>query len=300
MNSVREMLRGNRLGRVACVLLMAGCAAAGAKAQTTRLDVQTSVDGINWAGGNRVVEPGTAVKVRFKASFISGGSPISPIGFSSLTFQPTFSNFTSSDVLSPFAASGNNTNGGSVLDTPNGPFGRISPFASTGPTSSDPYFSHRQTISNVDYLRVARRSITNWVGVGGTSGTAAANNFNGAGGFACAQKGVSLRTTSDPAFNGGTSDVVLVKLAFTLGAGVNPRALTIDVPQAGILRNQTTGAREASWFSSSTDNFGSIKTPVQVNVATVTVVPAPASLGVLLLGTAAVMRRRRCINRDHA
>ncbi|MCX5690604.1 MAG: PEP-CTERM sorting domain-containing protein [Planctomycetota bacterium] len=292
MNSVRKMPRGNRLGRGACVLLMAGCAAAGAKAQTTQLDVQTSVDGINWSSGNRAVQPGTTVSFRFMVSYVSSGTA-TPFGFSNLTFQPTISNVTTSDTLRPFAANGNNTNGGSVLDTPNGPFGRISPFASTGPTTSDPYIGHRQTVSGANYLRIARSAITNWVGLGSTTGTAAVNNFNGAGGVVCVQKGASLVSGSDPAFSRQISNLVLLKLAFTLGISTDLRTLTIDAPALGMTRNASTGAREASWFSSSTDNFGGIKTPVQVNSATLTVVPAPASIGVLFIGGAAMVRRRR-------
>lgn len=299
MNSVREMLRGNRLGRVACVLLMAGCAAAGAKAQTTRLDVQTSVDGINWAGGNRSVLPGTTVSFRFSVSFVSNGTT-TPYGFALLTFQPTISNVTASDTLRPFAANGNNSNGGSVLDTPNGSFGRIRPFASTGATTSDPYIGHRQTVGGTNYLRIARSLITRWVGEGPTAGTAAANNFNGAGGLACVQKGASLVGSSDPAFNPQISNLVLVKLALTLGTSTDLRSLTIDAPTLGMNRSSATGAREAAWFSSATDNFGMIKTPIQVNSATVTVVPAPTSIGVLFMGAAAMVRRRRAVKRTQA
>jgi hypothetical protein len=240
-------------------------------AQVTRVVVETSVDGLSWSNNPRTVNPGANVQVRYKLSYDPAGSTAMPTGFASVTFQPTISNWIAGqDTLSPFAASGNNTNGGSVSEA-SGLFGRITPFASTGPTTTDSYRGHVQTVGGVTYLRIARTSITNWVGQGLTSGTAAANNFNGAGGLACVQKGFSLVTANDPPFNPATADIVIARFGFTVSSAIQSRTLVADAPSVGFSRNPTSGAREGSWFSSNTDNFGSIKAAAGVSPATIIV-----------------------------
>ena len=275
---------------IASIVAAAGIASM-ASAQITQMDVQTSLDGVNWAGGNRAVNPGTTVQFRYKVSFNANGTTATPTGFAALTFQPTVSNW-GTDTLNAFATSGNNTNGGAVTEA-SGQFGRIIPFASTGATTSDPYRGHVQSVSGTQYLRIARTTITNWVGQGLTSGTSAANNFNGAGGLALVQKGFSLVTTADPAFNPAISNVVLAKFSLTLSNDGAARTLVISAPTEGMSRNATTGAREASWFSSNTDNFGSIKAAVSVADASLTVVPAPGALALLGMGGLLAARRRR-------
>jgi MYXO-CTERM domain-containing protein len=274
---------------IASIVAAAGIASM-ATAQTTQMDVQTSLDGVNWEGGARTVTPGTTVQFRYRVSFVAGGSTAVPTGFASLTFQPTVSNW-GTDTLSAFATSGNNTNGGAVTEA-SGQFGRIIPFASTGATTSDPYRGHVQSVSGTQYLRIARTTITNWVGQGLTSGTSAANNFNGAGGLACVQKAFSLVGSADPAFNPAITNVVIAKFSLTLSNDTTARTLVISAPTEGMSRNATTGAREASWFSSNTDNFGSIKGAVSVAEASL-VVPAPGALALMGMGGLLVARRRR-------
>lgn len=275
---------------IASIVAAAGIASM-ASAQITQMDVETSLDGVNWASGNRAVNPGTTVQFRYKVSFNANGTTVTPTGFASLTFQPTVSNW-GTDTLGAFATSGNNTNGGAVTEA-SGQFGRIIPFASTGATTSDPYRGHVQTVSGTQFLRIARTTITNWVGQGLTSGTSAANNFNGAGGLACVQKSFSLVTATDPAFNPAIANVVLAKFSLTLSNDGAARTLVISAPTDGMSRNATTGAREASWFSSNTDNFGSIKAAVSVADASLTVVPAPGALALLGMGGLLAARRRR-------
>ncbi len=254
------------LAAMACLSGTAGIT----QAQITRMQVETSLDGLSWSSDHRVVVPGTTLLFRYKVSFDANGTTATPTGFANLTFQPTVSGWQAGqDALLPFAASGNNTNGGAVPESSG--FGRIIPFASTGATTSDPYRGHTQLFSGVNYLRVARTTITNWVGQGFTSGTSAANNFNGAGGLACVQKGFSLVTTADPTFNPAIGNVVLARFAVTLSSDQSPRTLVFSAPTVGMTRNATTGAREASWFASNTDNFGSIRAAVQVTDASVTV-----------------------------
>ncbi|MEY3229914.1 MAG: hypothetical protein RL689_1, partial [Planctomycetota bacterium] len=255
------------LASIACTT---GCVSA-SMAQVTRVVVETSVDGVTWSNNPRTVNPGANVQVRYKVSFDPAGTTATPAGFASVTFQPTISNWiTGQDTLSPFAASGNNTNGGSVTEA-SGLFGRITPFASTGPVASDSYRGHVQTVGGVTYLRIARTTITNWIGQGLTSGTSAANNFNGAGGLACVQKGFSLVTANDPPFNPATADIVVAKFGLTISSAIQSRTLVADAPTAGFSRNPTSGAREGSWFASNTDNFGSIKAAAGVSPATIIV-----------------------------
>lgn len=276
---------------IATVVAAAGLATI-ANAQLSRLSVQTSVDGVNWSTGSRDVNPGTTVQFRYSMSFDANGTTFSPTGFSSLTFQPTVSSWSGADTLAAFATIGNNTNGGTVTEA-SGQYGRISPFGSTGPVSADPYRGHTQTNASVSYLRIARSTITNWVGAGATTGTTAANNFNGAGGLACVQKAFALVGSADPAFNPATTNVVLAKFALTLSADGTARTLVIDAPTDGMSRNATSGAREAAWFSSNTDNFGSIKGAVSVTSSSLNVVPAPGMLGLMGMGGLVALRRRR-------
>ncbi|MEI7658591.1 MAG: immunoglobulin domain-containing protein [Phycisphaerae bacterium] len=247
-----------------------------AGAQVTRMAIETSLDGVTWAGGTRAVPAGTTVQFRCVVTFDPAGTTQSTVGFASLTFQPTLSNWTTSDALAAFATVGNNTNGGSVPDSP-GQYGRISPFAATGPTTSDPYRVHLQSNASINYARLARTTITNWIGVGPTSGTAAANNFNGAGGVACVQKSFGSVGPSDPPFNSNVSGVVLAKFAFTLSSDTTARQLQITVPNDGMSRNATTGAREASWYASNSDLLGSVKTSVVVSPAVVEVCQPPVA-----------------------
>lgn len=277
---------------IASIVAAAGLASLANAQAVTRMSVETSLDGISWASGTRQVNPGTNVRVRYNVSYIANGSTTIPVGFATLTFQPTVSNWTGADTLGSFATIGNNTNGGAVTDA-SGEYGRIIPFASTGPTSTDPYRGHTQTISGTSYLRIARTVITNWVGDGATTGTAAANNFNGSGGLATVQKSSGNVGANDPAFNPSITNVTLFRFAVTLSSSTAARTLLADAPLAGMNRNATTGARDGSWFLSGADNFGSIKAPVEVIPASIEVIPAPGALGLLGLGGAMALRRRR-------
>lgn len=276
---------------IATVVAAAGLATI-ANAQISRLSVETSLDGVSWSSGARDVNPGATVQFRYKMSFDANGTTAAPTGLASLTFQPTVSSWSGADTLAAFATIGNNTNGGTVTEA-SGNYGRISPFGSTGPASTDPYRGHTQANAGVNYLRIARTTITNWVGAGATTGTTAANNFNGAGGLACVQKSASLVGTADPAFNPSISNIVLAKFALTLSADGAARTLVIDAPTDGMSRNATSGAREAAWFSSNTDSFGSIKGAVSVTSASLNVVPAPGMLGLMGMGGLVALRRRR-------
>jgi len=286
---------------IASIVAAAGIASM-ATAQTTQMDVQTSLDGVNWAGGNRTVTPGTTVQFRYSVSFVAGGTTAVSTGFASLTFQPTVSNW-GTDTLSAFATSGNNTNGGAIDPRADysaaGGFGRLKPFAATGPSTSQSYVVHQHAggsggaPSTGNFYRIARNDVTRWVGTGATSGTSAVNNFNGAGGVVAGQKQVP--GSADPARVAGHENLLLAVLAMDTGsvpAGVTHTILA-QAPTAGMSRNATTGVREASWYSSASDLVGTIKGAVSVTPAQVVICPAPGALALLGLGGLVAGRRRR-------
>lgn len=280
--------------KVLFVSLFAGLAM-NAPAQTL-LDIKVSYDGSFWWDTMPIGVTTDRVLVRATVSWMG---PETPAGFASLTWQPTFRGIRPGvDSIAPFANQGNNTNGGGVIldQTPfNGPFGRVQPFAATGPVGTSSYATHLHTNGSggapafSNYFRIARNDITNWTGVGATSGTSAVNNFNGAGGIACVQK--AIPGAGDPPRNFNTVNVTIFQIALDLGP-MDPYIweIVIDAPQEGMSRNSTTGAREASWFADASDQFGRLKGAVIVDGARL-VIPAPAS--VLALGLIAAPRQRR-------
>lgn len=277
----------------ACAGLL--CARSSWGAATTSLQMQVSLDGQTWSN-NVVVNPGTVVDIRAVVSFVANDSTTVPIGLAALNMQPTISNWTPQSQLRPFAASGNNLNGGAVVftNTTSGPYGRSVPFGATGPTTVDPYMGHTQTVSGTSYLRLARSTITNWVGQGVTTGSDAANNFNGAGGIVLAQKSVGQRTAQDPAFSFQLTDLVVFKFSVLVSSLDPVNEMTVDAPLEGLIRNAATGSRAASWFTAPSDNFGSLKADISVSTATILQVPAPSTaLGLLGAVSAFNIRRRR-------
>lgn len=289
---------------IGSLVAVAGLAAA-ANAQSV-LNLQVSTDGVSWSD-NAAVRLATGatgtVLVRATISWTGAGAPL---GFASLTWQPVAKNARPGvDSFQAFADQGNNTNGGAVnLDgTPlDGPFGRVMPFGATGPSGTQRYAVTSHTggsggapndIGGNAYLRISRNDVTRWVGTGPTSGTAAVNNFNGAGGVACVQK--ANPGAADPPRNNEISNVVIFQVAMTVGGVGNGQSHEIQLmaPQEGMSRNSTTGNRESSWFRDSADQSGAIKGAVEVDPATITITPAPGALALLGLGGLVAGRRRR-------
>ena len=201
---------------VALALFSAAGSAEGSDTYTT-LSFQCSQDGVNWSNQlNLASSPLTRrVLLRTSVTWHSDELP-EPIGFANVTFQPIFGGFRVADTIAPFTNAGYNGNGGSVFldQSPlNGPFGRISPFAATGPgLGFQRYLVHEHNGTDGAppgrYLRIARHDITRWIGMGtATIGTAAVNNFNGAGGIAIVQNSVPLQQAGDPGFKRGIRDV---------------------------------------------------------------------------------------------
>jgi uncharacterized protein (TIGR03382 family) len=287
---------------IGSLVAVAGLAAA-ANAQSL-LNLQVSTDGINWSDNAEVRASSGATTTVLMRALVSYTGTATTIGFASLTWQPTFGNVRPGvDSVQPFANQGNNTNGGSITPdaTPlDGPFGRVSPFAATGPSGVQSYaaIAHSGGSGGAppgNYLRISRNDVTRWMGTGPTSGTGSANNFSGSGGVACVQKSFGNVGPADPPFQGGHTDVLIWQIALTVGGVGQGETHVIDViaPTDGMSRNTTTGNREASWYASNGDNSGSVKGTVEVDAATITITPAPGALALLGLGGLVAGRRRR-------
>ncbi len=290
---------------IGSLVAVAGLAVA-ANAQS-RLDLQVSLDGVNWSDSVEVnASTGNSATVLMRAMISwtgDVGQTTGPVAFASLTWQPVFGNVRPGvDSVQPFANQGNNLNGGGVnldADPLDGPFGRVIPFASTGPSGTASY----QAIAHAggsggapagNYLRISRNDITRWPGTGPTTGTTAVNNFNGAGGVACVQKAVPTPGV-DPDRREGINDIVIFQIALTVGGVGQGETHDIDVtaPTDGMSRNTVTGAREASWFRGPGDNSGAVKGAVEVDGAAIRITPAPGALALLGLGGLVAGRRRR-------
>lgn len=273
---------------IVSLVAVAGIAAA-ATAQTngSNLVIQVRQAGGEWASSVNIL-PGATVEFRALVTYTGTATAV---GLANAAFQPTISNWnTATDTLLPFRNVGTSpATGGVAADS--GQYGRILPYAAAGISTTNALRGHTNNVNGVTFLRIAQNNTTNWVGVGPTSGTAASNNFNGAGGIATGQKPAGLVGGNDPAFVQDTTDVEVVRFGLTIG-GTADRSLIVDVPQLGI--GLASGIRRFSWFSSTSDLAGSsVFGAVAVTSATINVVPAPAALALLGMGGLMAGRRRR-------
>jgi hypothetical protein len=272
-----------------CVVTAAWLARAASAQGISRLDLECSLDGVMWSHHVVVdgsVAGGTDVLLRARISWIS---PTPAYGFGSLTFQPVIGNGRPGiDLINPFVDRGSNTTGGGVDldDSPlDGPFGRVRPFAAVAPSGTTYFTPHVHEAGSGgaplgSYLRIARSDVTRWMGTGPTSGTAAINNFNGAGGVSVVQRPYSSVRPEDPPYNFTVGDVTILQLSLHVGDNTRgpPRVLTWEAPTAGMSRNSTTGAREASWFADLQASTATLKGIVEVSPATISILGGPALL----------------------
>lgn len=279
---------------IASLVAVAGMSAAANAVVNTSVVWQTSSDGTTWFGGTHSYAPGAQVMARALVSYTGTATPL---GLASFVFQPTVSNYTATDTISPFinGGAGSNTStpvgvlsGTQLTDTTS--FGRISPFgrSATSSTSAIHGFFHTNPNGDgINYLRIAQLQVTSWIG--GTG------NTTGGSGVPISQLNDVGRTTNDPAFNGSLQSVYVFKFGFTLDPANSARPdLVIDAPLAAFgNRNTTTGDREIYWYLTMSENTGQERGTPTVTTATVHVVPTPASLALLGLGGLAIGRRRR-------
>jgi MYXO-CTERM domain-containing protein len=280
---------------IASLVAVAGMSVAANAVVNTNITWQTSANGTDWAGGLRSYAPGTQVMARALVTYTGTGTPF---GLASFVFQPTVSNFTAADTVSAFINGGVGSNTstppgvliGSAQANDTTSFGRLSPWgrSATSSTSAIRGFFHTNPNGDgINYLRIAQSQVTSWIGGGG--------NTTGGSGVNIAQLSNVGRTTSDPAFEPGLTNVYVFKFGFTLDPANSTRPdLVIDAPLAGFgNRNTASGDREVYWWADMNEASGSNRGTALVTTAQVHVTPTPASLALLGLGGLAVGRRRR-------
>lgn len=279
---------------IASLVAVAGLSAAAVAEVNTRMDVLVSLDGINWSSDVNVAAPGTTVQVLIRASYIGSAQPL---GFASAVYQPTVSNWATTDVAADYAGGGfgsNTTNPANMVAAGAagaGQYGRISPMGRTALTSAQAItnFVHTGGSGGAPagtWLRIAQKQVTGWIG-----GT---NNTTGGSGVNTAQLNDNGRVAADPAFNPALQNVELFRFGVTINAFGARTLLDVDLPAGGFgNRNSTTGDREIYWFATMFEGSGSIRGTATVNAGHIHLVPAPASLALLGLGGLCVARRRR-------
>ncbi|MFZ4431483.1 MAG: GC-type dockerin domain-anchored protein [Phycisphaerales bacterium] len=258
--------------------------ASAAVAQESRLDIRVSKDGVNWSSSvvvNQAHGDSGRVYVGYFMTYVPSAGGVVPNAFASLTFQPVFSNVRfGTDTIAAFAIQGNNTNGGAIdpradFSQPGG-FGRIKPWAATGPSTSQSFVVHQHTGGSGNaplgnFYRIARNDVSRWMGTGATSGTAAVNNFNGAGGMVNGQKQVP--GAADPARIAGYENLLLMVLAIDTGPvpSGTTHIITAQAPTSGMSRDATTGVRQAAWYANTSESAPSIRAAVVSNDATISI-----------------------------
>jgi hypothetical protein len=281
---------------VATLVLAAGLSPAALAVQNSRLEFQVSTDNINWSSSLDVL-PGQDVYARAVVSY-TGSNPV--LGFGSAIFQPTISNWTPGDTLRPFinGGMGNNNSVPSGALTPAQvadatSFGRISPFAAVNLPVGRSNFGHYHADplgTGVGYLRIAQSQVTSWFGGSGNTTGGSGVNFRQLSDFG--------RTASDPAFNGSTSNVALFKYGVTIDPASPNRNLMFTTPAEWLgNRNSTTGDREIYWYREMFEPSGLERGTPLIVAATVHVIPAPGTVGLLAgFGLLTTSRRRsaRC------
>lgn len=252
-------------------------------------------------GSEIVAVPGNHIEVRAVVSYI-GAAPVVALG--QITFQPLLSNWALDDSLITYGTgtmqigpTGSNitTPPGWVPDVP-GAYGRITPWAAGTYTTSNFLRGHMHINpdgTGTNYLRIARADVTNWIGVGPTSGEAAINNTTGGGGVGINQGTIGAgRAANQPPQVLGTQNLIVFKFGFVLGNGDGVRSLV----QSAWLGPGNDGSPippppfwqpDTRWHTSENSSSpGTYRTSVQVESAAIHVLPSPsvvALFGVLLL-----------------
>lgn len=300
---------------IASMVAVAGLSVAAVAEVNTRFDVLVSTDGINFSH-HVDARAGDTIQVLVTASYIGTGPAI---GLGSAVIQPTVTGFSSLDTVLPFASrtglpgqegvSGNAFTPNGLVQNESGQYGKISPWGRTsaGSTSGTGAATASQLWSHTNLpgtLRIAQRQTTAAVGTG--------TNTNGNLGVVIAQNNDFLRNANTPAYEGGLTNVALLRFAFTLDSdqateGVRPD-LHVTIPANGIGNYASSasaggspaawddvaaGDRTVNWFQSMLESSASIKGTAIVEGSSISVVPSPASLALLGLGGLCVARRRR-------
>jgi hypothetical protein len=131
--------------------------------------------------------------------------------------------------------------------------------------------------------RIAQADVTNWIGIGPTSGVSGMNNWDGRGGVISGQYAPPSVLPTDPPFN-SAPDPVVFKFGFVLSAASGSREPSIDSPLTSLLRERAAGNPElghpyAAWFMSTGVAAGTrFYNSISTEPAIIHVVPAPHAL----------------------
>jgi hypothetical protein len=294
---------------IGSMIAVAGLAAA-AHAQPLATQLKYEVRAFNagndlgWASSMDAL-PGSRVEVRALVSYTGTGTVG---GLGQIVFQPIVSAWGAGDVLMTNDLTGQTGPVGGIgpvggtrstpigtVDNLPGVYGRITPWGANATTTSTFLRGHVGTGTAAGMLRIAQNHITNWIGVGATSGSTSNNNVNGGGGVSIAQIANPARLPSDPAFDNRSSNIVVFKFSFTLGADPSARTLSIDTPANGFNQTLSNGQYipNIRWFASENESTPSVQTAAASMAAAVRVVPAPGAMALLGLGGLVAARRRR-------
>lgn len=294
----------------AALMLASGTPTLAQPAETLLRFEARHFDSSNNAGwGSEIAAvPGNHIEVRAVVSFIGIG-PVVALG--QISFQPLVSNWSLEDLLitsgvgaMQIGPTGSNitTPPGYVPDMP-GAYGRITPWASGVYTTSTFLRGHvhlNPTGDGVNYLRIARADVTNWIGVGPTSGPDSINNTNGGGGVGINQGTIgSGRGANQPPQVLGTQNLIVFKFGFVLGNADGVRSLGMSAWLGPL--NEPPPIPPPFWqpdtrwhTSENSSSPGTYRTRVQVENAAIHVLPSPgAGVMIVLMALMGVRARKR-------
>jgi hypothetical protein len=231
---------------------------------------------------------GDAIDIRVRVSYTGTASPL---GLGQVIFQPTVSNWLTTDAMAPLVNNGvgsqTTTPIGAVVDAP-GQYGRVIPFGAPATTATSFYKGHVNTAPDgIRYLRVAQAQVTSWFG--GTG------NTTGGSGVVCYQLNDLGRNANTPPFNPSLTDIVVFKFSITLSStSLDLRTMLVDTPLLGLGSRDSDGRRTGHWYATMLEPSGTIRDIYDVHPASIFVnVPAPGAIGLSIGSLAIALRRRR-------
>jgi MYXO-CTERM domain-containing protein len=265
-------------------------------------------NGMEWTR-NLVTVPGARVEIRAVVNYTGTRTDLTAMG--EILYQPILSNADntggSTDNFGPFRNGGISGNGipGSLLTEAEGnnsgalaDYGRVR-FGQTAMNTANQnvmtQFRHSGGSNGApagEWIRLAGSFVSQWP-------AATLPAAPGADGLNRITRGVSAnqvsRALTNPQTNHtlGTSNLVIFRMALTLGDGTDTRTLTSSpsfLKRAGGTTS-TDDTRYMTWQAGDSDN-GSVRVGVEFQDLTISV-PTPASMALLGLGGLVAARRRR-------